>query len=94
MELAQKQLNYYEKWGNKRKNKLKYLLINGMLYFALPFSIFQILFELNDHHFVFSMLTDFVLIFLISSVIGILSTLYKFKVIDKKYLELKNKSLI
>ena len=53
MELNQKQINYYKKWENKRKNKLKYLLTEGMLYWALPFSIFMILFELNDNRFVF-----------------------------------------
>jgi len=96
MELNQKQINYYKKWENKRKNKLKYLLTEGMLYWALPFSIFMILFELNDNRFVFSIKTlkDFIIIYSISSVLGILTALFSFKIIDKKYLELKKKSII
>ncbi|WP_042244699.1 hypothetical protein [Jejuia pallidilutea] len=96
MELNEKQINYYKKWANKRKNKLKYLLIQGMLYWALPFSIFMILFELNDNQFVFSMkiLKDFIILYSASSILGILLALFSFKNIDKKYLEFKNKSII
>lgn len=96
MELNQKQINYYKKWESKRKNKLKYLLIEGMLYWALPFSIFMILFELSDNRFTFSMkiLKDFIILYSISSILGILTALFSFKRIDKKYLELKNKLII
>ena len=96
MELNQKQINYFKEWESKRKNKLKYLLIKGMLYWALPFSIFMILFELNDNRFAFSMkiLKDFIILYLTSSILGILTALFSFKNIDKKYLELKNKSII
>lgn len=96
MELNQKQIDYYKKWEGKRKNKLKYLLIEGMLYWALPFSIFMILFELSDSRFTFSMkiLKDFIILYSISSILGILTALFSFKRIDKKYLELKNKSII
>jgi hypothetical protein len=96
MELNQKQINYYKKWESKRKNKLKYLLIEGMLYWALPFSIFMILFELSDNRFTFSIkiLKDFIILYSISSILGILTALFSFKRIDKKYLELKKKSII
>jgi len=96
MELNQKQINYYKKWEDKRKNKLKYLLIEGMLYWALPFSIIMILFELIDNRFTFSMeiLKDFIIIYSIYSILGVLTALFSFKIIEKKYLELKNKSII
>ncbi|PIB27168.1 hypothetical protein BFP78_15820 [Gaetbulibacter sp. 5U11] len=96
MELNQKQINYYKKWESKRKNKLKYLLIEGMLYWALPFSIFMILFELSDNRFTFSIkiLKDFIILYSISSILGILTALFSFKRIDKKYLELRKKSII
>ena len=96
MELNQKQINYYKKWESKRKNKLKYLLIEGMLYWALPFSIFMILFELSDNRFTFSMkiLKDFIILYSISSILGIFTALFSFKRIDKKHLELKKKSII
>jgi hypothetical protein len=96
MKLNQKQINYYKNWESRRKNKLKYLLTEGMLYWALPFSIFMILFELSDNRFVFSIkiLKDFITIYLISSVLGILTALFSFKNIDKKYLDLKKKSII
>jgi len=79
MELNQKQINYYKKWESKRKNKFKYLLIEGMLYWALPFSIFMILFELSDNRFTFSMkiLKDFITLYSISSLLGILTALLK-----------------
>jgi hypothetical protein len=96
MKLNQKQINYYKNWESRRKNKLKYLLTEGMLYWALPFSIFMILFELSDNRFVFSIkiLKDFIIIYSISSVLGILTALFSFKNIDKKYLDLKKKSII
>ena len=96
MELNQKQINYYKNWEDKRKNKLKYLLIEGMLYWALPLSIIMILFELIDNRFTFSMeiLKDFIVIYSISSILGVLTALFSFKIIEKKYLELKNKSTI
>jgi hypothetical protein len=95
MELNQKQINYYKKWKSKRKNKFKYLLTEGMLYWALPFSIIMILFELSDNRFIFSIkiLTDFIILYSISSVLGILTALFSFKNIDKKYLELKKKGI-
>jgi len=56
----------------------------------------MILFELNDTRFVFSMkiLKDFIILYSISSILGILSALFSFKRNDKKYLELKNKSIL
>lgn len=96
MELNQKQINYHKKWQGKRKHKLKYLLTEGMLYYALPVSILMILFELNDNRFVFSIkiLIDFITLYSIGSVLGVLMALFSFKQIDKKYLELKKKSII
>ncbi len=96
MEFKQKQINYYRKWENKRKNKLKYLLIEGMLYWALPFAIFMIFFELNDTGFTFSIeiLKKFIIIYSIASVLGILTALFSFKRIDKNYLKFKNEPMI
>jgi len=96
MELNKKQLNYYKKWKSKRKNKLKYLLTKGMLYWALPFSIIMMLFELSDNRFNVSIKTlmDFMIQYSISSVLGIAFALFSFKNIDKRYLDLKKKSII
>lgn len=96
MKLNQKQIDYYKKWERKRKSKFKYLLTEGMIYWALPFSIGMILFQLNDNQFIFSIKTlkDFIIIYSISSILGVLIALFSFKSIDKKYLELKKKSFI
>lgn len=75
---------------------MKFILTHGILYWAIPFTIFMILFELNDKGFNFN--SDLLFSFLtglpISSIIGILSAIYSYRMRDKKYYELKEKSLI
>lgn len=95
MELKQKQINYYKKWERKRRHKLKYLLTEGVIYWALPFSVLMILFELNDNRFIFSteILIDFIIILLIASILGILTAFIRFKNIEKKYFEIEKKNI-
>lgn len=96
MSLTPKQENFYKKWHIKRANKIKYLLINGLLYWALPFSLFLMMFELYDQQFIFStsILIKFLSVFVITGVLGILKALLSFNTIDKSYLALKNKEEI
>ncbi|MFG6687899.1 hypothetical protein ACGK9U_15055 [Mariniflexile sp. HNIBRBA6329] len=91
MKLDEKQSNYYKKWESIRNNKLKYLFKKAMLDYALPFSIFMTIFELIDSRFIFSykILTDFLILFLIGSVLGTIVALISFRISEKKHIKFK-----
>lgn len=89
MKLNQQQIKYYNTtWKSKRRCKLKYILKESMLYWALPFSIVMILFELYDNGFAFSVKTlkSFIIVYLTSSILGIIPAIYAFKKNEKHYL--------
>ncbi len=96
MKLDQKQLDYHKNWEVKRKNKLQYFLVEGMLYWALPLSLLMIVFGLKDTQPIIlnAVLKKFALIFVLASFSGILKAYLTFKVIDKKYVKFKTKTLI
>lgn len=96
MDINQKQINYYKKWGKKRESKLKFVLTRGILFWALPLTIGMAIFKLIDKRFNWSeeILYSLLIGLVIASVLGVLEAVYTFKSRDKKYLELKEKSLV
>lgn len=96
MVLNQKQIIYYKKWSKTRESKLKFILTRGILFWALPFTIGMAFFKLMDTRFNLSedVLYSILIGLIIASVLGILLAAYTFKSRDKKYLELKEKSLV
>ena len=96
MNITQKQIQYYQNWGKTRAHKIKFILTQGILYWGLPMTTIMTLFKLNDNGFNLNkeVLFYFLIGLLVSSIIGILSAKHSFKIRDKKYFELKEKSLI
>lgn len=86
MNITKRQLSYYKRWEVKRKSKLQYILKNGLLYWALPFSILMILFDLIKVRFKFSqnLMIDFLVLFGIASAIEILGALYFYRAHEKQ----------
>lgn len=96
MKYSKKQISYYAKWETKRAHKIKYVLKEGLLFWALPFTVFMMMFKLIDNQFIVSLsiVKDGLLIYGMSSVLGIFWALYTFKKHDDLYLKLKRKHIL
>ncbi len=96
MKLGHQQRQYYKEWEVKRKQRWKQIIKEGIFYWALPFSLFLTLFELNDHRFIMyeKIELDFILFFITSLILGVINAFLEHRTTDKKYLELKEKSII
>jgi hypothetical protein len=96
MKLSSQQERFYKKWEKKRQNKLKYLLIDGLLFWATPVTLLLTIIHYITSRFVFSIDTViyFFIVFIIAGAIGLLISHVTFKSVEKTYLELKEKNLI
>lgn len=91
MEMTHQDISFCENWCKTRVYKLKFILIRGILQFALPFTLIMTFFELIDRRFYFDkdLAKVFLTLLMLSIIVGIISAIITFKLRDRKYLQFK-----
>lgn len=91
--LQTKSNRFYEKWEKTRTNKLKFILKNSALYYALPYTVIMSLFNLVDKRFLFSLeiATTALKCFIVAIIIGAFAEHFNFKHHEKVFHKLKQK---